>query len=440
MANLAKQNKNNFSWKNVFPIIESLEGYNNGKFRGDLIAGLTVGVMLVPQGMAYASLAGMPEIYGLYAGVIPLILYALLGTSRQLSIGPVAVSALLVLAGVSLLADPDLETEKYISLVVLAGFMIGVLQMLMSFVRLGFLVNFLSHSVIAGFTSAAAIIILFSQLKDFLGMDIGRSEGVLDAPKYAIAHFDEVNLLTLAIGLVSLVFMLLIKKVNKKIPGPLIIVVIGTLVSWLAQWNQQGVNIIEAVPGGLPPFKLPVWDWNWMIELLPTVLTVTLIGVVESVGIAKALERRHDDYQIDANKELFALGFSKLGGSFFSSMPTSGSFTRSAVNETSGARTNLASLITAVVIILTLVVLTPLFFYLPKAILAAIVILSVRTLFEFEEAKYLWKNNKIDFAIMMITFIATLLIGIELGVAIGVILSLIVQKNSWFGKYKKQSN
>lgn len=426
MAHSTQGENKRSSWKSFFPIIESLDNYDKNKFRGDLVAGLTVGVMLVPQGMAYAALAGMPEIYGLYAGVIPLLLYAIFGTSRQLSIGPVAVSALLVLAGVSQLADPDLETEKYISLVVLAGFMIGVLQMLMSVVRLGFLVNFLSHPVIAGFTSAAAIIILFSQLKDFLGLDIERSEDILHAPKYAISHLSEINKFTLSIGLISLLAMIGIKKIGKNIPGPLIVVIIGTIICQLAGFNDYGVNIIKTVPEGLPPFVFPAWSQQAMIDLMPTVLTVTLIGVVESVGIAKALETRHDDYEIDANKELFALGFSKIGGSFFSSIPTSGSFTRSAVNDLSGARTNVASLITAVVIILTLLILTPLFYYLPKAILAAIVILSCKSLFELDEAKHLWHTNKNDFAMMMVTFIATLILGIELGVATGFILSLLV--------------
>ncbi len=426
MAHSIQQKSKRSFWKKFFPIVESLEDYNKNKFRGDLIAGLTVGVMLVPQGMAYAALAGMPEIYGLYAGVIPLILYAIFGTSRQLSLGPVAVDALLVLAGVSQLASPDLEPEKYIALVILAGFMVGVLQMLMSFARLGFLVNFLSHPVIAGFTSAAAIIILFSQLKNFLGMDIARSEGILDAPKYAIAHLNEINYLTLGIGSVSIIAMLFLKKINKSIPGPLLVVIIGTIICWMTQLQDHGVAIIETVPKGLPPFIFPVWDWNWMVALLPTVFTVTIISVVESVGIAKAIETRHDDYEIDANKELLALGASKIAGSFFSSSPTSASFTRSAVNDLSGARTNIASLITAGVIVLTLVLLTPLFYFLPKAILAAIVILSVRSLFEVKEAKHLWRTNKSDFAMMIITFITTLLVGIELGVATGLILSLLV--------------
>lgn len=426
MENIKSKATKKISWNTLFPIVESLQGYNKNTFLRDLIAGLTVGVMLVPQGMAYAALAGMPPIYGLYGGVIPLILYAIFGTSRQLSIGPVAIDSILILAGVSQLANPDTEMDSYVSLVILAGFMIGILQLLMSFVKLGFLVNFLSHPVIAGFTSAAAIIILFSQIKDVFGLDIERSDDILHAPKYLFSHLKDINFLTLSIGIVGIVLMIILKRINKNIPGALVVVVLGTVVCWLAGFNERGVNIIETVPRGLPPFIIPNWTLENMRLLLPTVLTVTLIGLVESVGIAKALEARHDDYEIDANKEFFALGVSKIGGSFFSSLVTSASFTRSAVNDLSGARTNIASLITALVILLTLVALTPLFYFLPKAILAAIIILSVRSLFEIEEAKHLWQTNKNDFAMMMITFIATLIMGIEAGVSTGLVLSLLM--------------
>lgn len=417
--------KHKFSFGQLFPIASDLKDYNKQSFISDLIAGLTVGVMLVPQGMAYATLAGMPVIYGLYSSVIPLILYALLGTSRQLSIGPVAVSSTLILSGVSQVISPDTDINTYISLVVLTGLMVGIAQMLMSFAKLGFLVNFLSRPVIAGFTSAAAIIILFSQLKDFLGMDITRSSAILDAPMHVLSHLSDINVLTFAIGIIAIVAMLLLKKLGKNVPDALIVVIIGTLLCWQADFSRYGVQIIESIPSGLPPFAVPNINWADIQALVPTIFTVTLIGVVECIGIAKAIESNHDEYEIKPNQELFAIGVSKIGGAFFSAFPTSGSFTRSAVNDLSGAKTNVASLITALVIILTLGALTPLFYYLPKAILAAIVILSVRSLFKLSEAKRLWRADRNDFWMMIATFVATLILGIELGVATGLVLSLV---------------
>ncbi len=408
--------------KNLLPFVESLQGYSSNTFRRDLIAGLTVGVMLVPQGMAYAYLAGMPPIYGLYGGLIPLIIYALFGSSRQLSIGPVAISALLVLAGISKIAQP--ESPQYIELVILTGLLIGIVQIIMSLLRMGFLVNFLSHPIIAGFTSAAAVIIAVNQLKDMLGIEIPRMDHPVETLLYALKNISSTHLLTLGIGIGGILLMLGLKKINEKIPGALIAVIISIIAAKLFSLDQIGLAIVKEVPKGLPSFQWIGLDWNTIQLVIPTVLAVTIIGVVESIGIAKVLESKHQNYQISPNQELFALGISKFFGSLFQALPTSGSFTRSAVNNDSGAQTTIASMITALLIALTLWFLTPLFYYLPKAILAAIIILAVKGLFAFDEAIHLWHVHRRDFFMMIITFLATLVFGIAEGVLIGVLLSV----------------
>lgn len=406
----------------IFPFLESLKGYTSQYFKDDLSAGLTVAIMLVPQGMAYAFLAGMPPIYGLYGGLVPLFLYALFGTSRQLSIGPVAVSALLVLEGFRQIAEPG--SSEYIQLVILGGLMIGIIQLLLSMLRLGFLVNFLSHPVLAGFTSAAAIIIAISQLKDFLGIPIPRFSYSYETAWYAINHLGEANWISVIICSVSITVMLALRSISRSIPGALIVVVAGTLLSWGLDLQQYGLEIIRDVPAGLPAFELPLLDLEVVKGIMPIVLTIAIIGVVECISIAKVLESKHEEYDIRPNQELFAIGVSKIGGAFFQALPTSASFTRSAINEDAGGRTTISSMVTALLIVLTLLFLTPLFYYLPKAVLAAIILLAVRSLFDFKEAIFLWKTDKRDLAMMLITFQATLTFGIEEGVFTGVLLSI----------------
>jgi SulP family sulfate permease len=412
------------NWQYYIPLIGHLRRYTVGTFRADLVAGLTVCIMLIPQGMAYALLAGMPPIYGLYGGLVPLLIYGLLGTSRQLSIGPVAVSALLVLAGISQLAEP--ESGRFIELTILTGLLIGLTQLILGALRLGFLVTFLSHPVIMGFTSAAAIIIAVSQLKYLFGFPIPRFDHTYETAIYAFQHISEIHWLSFVFCVGAIIIMLALKKWAPAVPGALLVTILGILITYSMSLDQKGLSIIGKVPEGLPSFMLPDWSWANIKAVLPTVGTVTVIGIVESIGIAKALEAKNKDTKVLPNQELFALGSSKLLGSFFQAIPTSASFTRSAVNNEAGAKTGLASIFAAAATGLTLLFFTPLFFYLPKAILASIVLMAVRSLFELEGAKDLWYTHKKDFSMMLITFLATLILGIEEGVLTGVVLSLLL--------------
>ena len=409
-------------FKQFLPALDWLPRYKNEQLKGDLSAGLTVGVMLIPQGMAYAMIAGLPPIYGLYASTIPLILYAFLGTSRQLAVGPVAMVSLLTAAGIGALAESGSET--YIALAIALALFVGLIQLALGISRMGFLVNFLSHPVISGFTSAAALVIGLSQLKHLLGINLGRSEHIHEIVIEAVQRIAETNLITLAIGILGIVAILGLKKLSKAIPGQLVAVALGILAVWGLGLTEQGVKILGEVPKGLPSLAAPAFSMEIFNSLLPIALAIALVSFMESIAVAKAIQAKHKNYKVDANQELVALGLANIGGSFFQAFPTTGGFSRTAVNDQAGAKTGMSSIISALLIALTLLFLTPLFYYLPNAILASVIMVAVFGLIDFKEPLHLWKADRSDFWMLIITFIGTLALGIEQGILIGVALSL----------------
>lgn len=408
--------------RSYLPALEWTKHYKRQYLKGDLSAGLTVGVMLIPQGMAYAMIAGLPPIYGLYASTIPLIIYALFGTSRQLAVGPVAMVSLLTVAGIGNIAEGG--TETYIALAILLAFMVGSIQFLLGAFRLGFLVNFLSHPVISGFTSAAALIIGLSQLKHLLGVDIPRTHHVHEIILNAIEKASEVHLASLGVGLAGILLILLARKMNKAIPGPLLAVVFGILAVYVFGLADTGIKIVGSVPDGLPSMSAPAISMDSLQTLLPIALAISLVSFMESIAVAKAIQAKHKDYKVVPNQELIGLGLANIAGSFFQSYPVTGGFSRTAVNDQAGAKTGLAAIISALLIVLTLLFLTPLFYYLPKTILASVIMVAVFGLIDYKEAIHLWSSNRSDFWILLTTFLATLLLGIEQGIGIGVVLSL----------------
>ncbi|WP_421948856.1 SulP family inorganic anion transporter [Phaeodactylibacter xiamenensis] len=408
--------------KDFLPILDWLPNYKASNLQGDLSAGLTVGVMLIPQGMAYAMIAGLPPIYGLYASTIPLIIYAILGTSRQLAVGPVAMVSLLTAAGIGALAEGG--TETYIMLAIALALFVGVIQFLLGVFRLGFLVNFLSHPVISGFTSAAALIIGLSQLKHLLGVNIPRSHHVHEILLNAIEQFGAVNWYTFGVGIGGILLIKGVKKINKAIPGPLLAVVFGIAAVYGLGLVDQGVKIVGTVPEGLPSFVIPTFSGEDFSALLPIALTIALVSFMESIAVAKAIQAKHKNYKVSANQELIGLGAANIFGSLFQSYPVTGGFSRTAVNDQAGAKTGLAAIISAVLIALTLLFLTPLFYYLPKAILASVIMVAVFGLIDIKEAKHLWTTDRVDFWMLVATFVGTLSLGIEQGILIGVALSL----------------
>jgi len=406
----------------VFPLLEDLKKYNRKAFRGDLAAGITVGIMLIPQGMAYALIAGLPPEYGLYAALVPLVIYAFMGTSRHLSVGPVALVALLVAAAISPLADTP---EEYIAMSILLALMVGVMQLLFGLLRMGFLVNLLSHPVLSGFISAAAIIIGLSQMHHLLGID--SISGGLHEILFGIAtQTGSVNILTLIVGVASIILIVLFKKKLPALPGPVAAVAAGIILIYLTGLDNRGVAIVGEITSGIPAFAIPVLEWTVITALLPMALAIALVGYMEAIAVAKAVQHKAKNYKIDANQELVALGAANIGGSFFQAFPTTGSFSRTAINFDSDGHSGMSSIISALTVALSLLFLTPLFYFLPNAVLAAIIMVSVFGLIEYGGFKRLWNLRHYDRYMLLATFFGTLFIGIKEGILIGVALSVIM--------------
>ncbi|MEX0315901.1 MAG: SulP family inorganic anion transporter [Allomuricauda sp.] len=410
--------------KRLFPIFSWIKGYDRSYLFSDVTAGITLGIMLVPQGMAYAMIAGMPPIYGLYAALVPQLVYAITGTSRQLAVGPVAMDSLLVTAGIGALQLTNIE--EYISAVLFLTLIIGGLQLLLGFLKMGFFVNFLSKPVISGFTSAAAILIGLGQLKHVLGIEIQQSGKIYVLLSNIAGELDGINLYTLGMGVGAILLILLVGKLSKKIPAPLLLVILGIATVFVFGLETKGIKVVGEIPRGLPEFMLPNLSINGLGQLMPIAITIALFGYMESISIAKSIEEKHPEYEIDANQELRALGLSNLMGSFFQSFPVSGSFSRTAVNDQAGAKTGMALIISALIIIGTLLFLTPFFYNLPTAVLGAIIIVSVFGLIDVTYPITLFKHRKDEFFLLITTFIMTLFIGLIEGILLGVLLSLLL--------------
>jgi SulP family sulfate permease len=426
--------------KRYLPFLDWLFHYRRQDLVGDLMAGIIVTIMLVPQSMAYALLAGLPPQVGLYASIVPLIIYGLLGTSRTLAVGPVAIMSLLTAAAIGQLAEAG--SADYVTLALILALLLGGLQILMGLFRVGFLVNFLSHPVLSGFTSAAAIVIGTSQLKHIMGISIPSTESVFELLRYAFEHAAESNLLALGIGLGGVAILFYFKDALGRqlkrmgvadaliVPitrgGPLVLVILGTLLVWGLQLGQTaGIKVVGSIPAGLPPLTVPTFDWARWQALLPTAITLAFVGFMESISVAKSLASKRRQ-KVDADQELLALGAANVGAAFTGGYPVTGGFSRSVVNFTAGANTGLASMITAGLIALTVIFLTPIFYFLPQAVLAAIVIVAVSTLVDLKTPRHVWHYNKADAAAWLITFVAVLAVGVETGIIVGVIATVVL--------------
>jgi SulP family sulfate permease len=420
------------------PFREWMLQYNREHFLADLIAGVVVTILLVPQSMAYALLAGLPPEVGLYASILPLIIYGLMGTSRTLAVGPVAVVSLLVASGISSLQPAT--TAEYIQLTFTLALMIGIIQSLMGFFRIGFLVNFLSHPVLSGFTSGAAIIIALSQLSALVGVSLPRSEYFHEIVINFMDALGQINPYVVGLSLFSMGTLLYFKYglsvhlsrlgINERLAmtlsktGSLFVVLITTLfVGYLGLDTGWDVAIVGSVPSGLPPLSQPLFDLNVWRELLPIALTISVISYMESISVSKALAAKRRQ-KIDANQELIALGMANIGASFSGGYPVTGGFSRSMVNFSAGAYSGMASIITAGLVVLTVLFLTPLFYYLPKAVLGAIIVVSVMSLIDVKTFIYAWRYDRSEAISLFVTFVAVLELGIDNGIFAGVIASM----------------
>lgn len=337
--------------KRIFPGLLWLDEYQIDTFRSDLLSGLTIAVMLIPQGMGYALVAGLPPEVGLYACVLPPIIYALLGTSNKVSIGPVALDSILIIAGLSIFAEPG--TERYIELAIMLTLMVGIIQGVFGIIKMGFIANFLSYPVIIGYTSAAAIVITCSQLDNLVGVsaDGGNAIVVLINVLAQVVHFNPV---TTILGAAGIAFLLLGKRINRGLPYPLILLTAGMIISGLFGLQARGVDVVAEIPQGFPMFSVPSLNFADIITLAPLAFTVAVMGYVGSMSICKSLEKPTDKMYAKPNQELIALGIANIIGGMFKSYPVSASFSRSAAFRSAGALTQVSAVVSSLCILAVL--------------------------------------------------------------------------------------
>ena len=420
------------------PLLDWAPAYDRTAFSNDMIAALVVTIMLIPQSLAYALLAGLPPEAGIYASIAPIVLYAIFGTSRALTVGPVAVVSLLTASAVGQVADQG--TAGYAVAALTLAVLSGGFLLLMGVLRLGFLANFLSHPVIAGFITASGILIAASQLKHILGIP---AEGHT-LPELVLslgAHLDRINWITVALGLAATGFLFwarahlkpLLRAMGAPAPladiltkaGPVAAVVATTLAVWGLGLDQRGVAIVGTVPQGLPPLTLPGLSPDLLRALVLPAILISVIGFVESVSVAQTLAAKKRQ-RIDPDQELIGLGAANLGAGFTGGFPVTGGFSRSVVNFDAGAETPAAGIFTALGLAIAAVALTPLVHYLPKATLAATIIVAVLSLVDLSILKKTWGYARADFAAVAVTIVLTLGLGVEIGVAAGVALSVLL--------------
>ena len=421
----------------ILPIFDWGRTYNQLTFTNDLVAAVIVTVMLIPQSLAYALLAGLPPEMGLYASILPIVLYAIFGTSRVLAVGPVAVVSLLTAAAVGKIAIPG--TPEYIAAAITLAFMSGIILLGLGLFRLGFLANFLSHPVITGFVTASGIIIAASQMKHIFGVNAD-GHNILEIATSLRESIIELNWITLLIGSLTTVFLLWVRKgflplllkigLNQRVSdifakaGPIIAIVATTLIAWSFSLTERGVKVVGEVPQGLPPISLPSFSMDIWTSLIGSAILMSLIGFIESISIARTLAATKRQ-RIDPDQELIGLGAANVGAAFTSGFPVTGGFSRSVVNYDAGAETPAAGAFTAIGLGVASIFLTTLIFYLPKATLAATIIVAVLALVDFSILKKTWIYSKADFAAVAATMSVTLIMGVELGVIVGVLISIL---------------
>jgi SulP family sulfate permease len=420
------------------PALNWLRNYQSKHLFGDITAGIIVTSLLIPQGMAYALLAGLPPQIGLYASILPAIIYPLLGTSQVLAVGPVAVDSIMVAAAIAKLAPQG--SSEYLALAIALAFLVGIIEIGMGVLRMGFLVNFLSRSVISGFISGAAIIIGFSQVKHLLGLKIPSTESFVELLTLILGKITEVNWVTLSLGLSSIAILLycnqpLVKLLKQQgwseqriLPisksAPLLVVILGTLLVSVFQWDRvAGVKIVGMVPLGLPPLTIPSFDLQTWRSLLPAALAIALVGYMEGFSGAQALASKRRE-KIDPNQELIAFGAANMSAAFTGGYPVTGGVSRSVVNFAAGANTGLASIITGILVAITVMFFTSWFYFLPQTCLAATIITAVYKLIDFATLKRMWNYDKADAIAWLVTFSAVLGLGVEKGIIFGAIVAL----------------
>ncbi len=423
-------------WLPSLPILEWGRAYNQEALTNDLVAALIVTVMLIPQSLAYALLAGLPPEVGLYASVAPLLVYAVLGSSRVLAVGPVAVVSLMTAAAVGEHAAAG--THAYWQVAITLAFLSGSMLLVMGFLRLGFLANFLSHPVISGFISASGLLIAASQMATILGV---KAEGhnFVERVYALVQQLPHAHALTLVAGVAATLFLFWVRSGLRPLlrkagvgdkaagvlakAGPVLAIALTTVLAWSQDWAGQGVKLVGTVPQGLPPLTLPLWDLALWREMLVPALLISVVGFVESVSVGQTLAAKRRQ-RIEPDQELVALGASNVAAALTGGFPVTGGFARSVVNFDAGAVTPAAGVYTAVGIMLASLFLTPALYYLPQATLGATIVVAVLSLVDFGMLRATWRFSKLDFVAVATTLLATLAAGVETGLVLGVVVSL----------------
>jgi len=406
----------------IFPFLAWLKTYQAAFLKGDAIAGLTVAVVLIPQAMAYAMLAGLPPVYGLYAGAVTPLIGALWGSLRQLATGPIAIMSLLVLTTLTPIAEPG--SLKFVELAFLLAFLVGGIYLLIGVFRLGLIMSFISHSAVMGFTSAASLIIISTQLPHLFGIQIERHEYMFPKLVAIGQALPGLHWPTLGIGLLALGIIYGIKKFKPNFPGALVALVITTLIVYFLNLNESGVAILGRNEGGLPLPALPPFDFDMIFALTGPAVVLALVSFAETYSVGKSVAAETKQ-KLDVDQEFIGQGVANMVGSFFQCYPVSGSFSRTAINFASGAKTGIASAITTGTVIITLLFLTPLLTYIPKASLAALIITAVLMLFHPREVFRLWKMNRHDGIVAICVFTLSLLSKPDYALLIGILMSLV---------------
>lgn len=411
----------------IFPFLTWRSRVNQSSLRDDLIAAFIGAMIVLPQGVAFATLAGMPPQYGLYAAMVPAVIAALWGSSWHLVSGPTNAISLVTFAIVSTLADPG--SERYIQFVLTLTFMVGLMQLAMGIARLGTIVNFISHTVIVGFTAGAALLIISSQIKNFFGLDIPRGTSFFHVFEFLFTNLLNIKPWVFAVSMITLLTGIIFKKWIPKIPYMIAAMLIGGLCAWLLNktYGQDvtGIKTLGALPSALPPISTPQFDMETIRTLIGAAIAVTALALTEAVAIARSLAVKSGQ-RIDGNQEFVGQGLSNIAGAFFSAYPSSGSFNRSGVNYEAGAKTPLAAVFSVPFLITILFFVAPLAAYLPIASMAAILFLVAWGLFDFHHIHVIWRSSKSESLVLIVTFVACLMIHLEYAILVGVALSMML--------------
>jgi SulP family sulfate permease len=405
-----------------FPLLSWYRFVTRSSLRADFIAGMTGAVIVLPQGVAFATIAGLPPEYGLYTAMVTAIVAALFGSSHHLVSGPTTAISIVVFASISRYAAPG--SEEYISLVLTLTLLAGIYQLAFGLARLGVLVNFVSHTVVIGFTAGAAILIVTSQIKHILGVYVPNGDTFLHTWFLISTKFGETNLYLVVIALFTLVIALLIKRFNPRYPNLLIALIAGSILAYLLRDYTDSIPLVGEIPAQLPPLSAPLFSFETVKMLAPEAFAVALLGLIEAVSISRAVATKSNQ-RIDANQEFIGQGLSNIVGSFFSSYAGSGSFTRSGINYEAGARTPLSAIFAALILMVIVLLIAPLTAYLPIAAMAGVILLVAYNLIDFNHIRSILKFSHSETAILLTTFFATLFLELEFAIYLGVLLSLV---------------